>query len=223
MPAYCSRPNVPQYGASNITSLIAGSVATFTCNTGYYLVGNSFIVCQANGSWNGSQPTCLGKDFEDCSFFSFCLNSRYRAWQPLHWLSGRWEFHWELITMKSPEMLRRGRLPQLFLTTGETKERCPRLGSFIISMYITLLLQKSLNQTWLIRTSGSKFWVLHTQSQWHGLSVHNIWDWKASSVCLGDACICCVKTQISHQSCKIGWLVCTSQSCAHVCAPLIKG
>ena len=34
--------------------------ATYSCNTGYGLVGDSNRTCQANGVWSGSAPTCQG-------------------------------------------------------------------------------------------------------------------------------------------------------------------
>ena len=33
--------------------------ATYTCDTGYKLVGDSTRMCQATGVWSGSEPTCL--------------------------------------------------------------------------------------------------------------------------------------------------------------------
>ena len=34
------------------------STATYTCNTGYQLTGNSTRTCQFDGTWSGSSPTC---------------------------------------------------------------------------------------------------------------------------------------------------------------------
>ena len=34
--------------------------ATYSCNTGYNLVGDSTLTCQATGNWTGSAPTCQG-------------------------------------------------------------------------------------------------------------------------------------------------------------------
>ncbi|KAI8484967.1 hypothetical protein Bbelb_373740, partial [Branchiostoma belcheri] len=34
------------------------NVLTFTCNTGYNLVGPSTLTCQLDGTWDGSPPTC---------------------------------------------------------------------------------------------------------------------------------------------------------------------
>ena len=37
-----------------------GQTATYCCNTGYNLVGDSARTCQAEGNWSGSAPTCEG-------------------------------------------------------------------------------------------------------------------------------------------------------------------
>ena len=37
-----------------------GENATYSCDTGYNLVGDSTRTCQATGEWSGSAPTCLG-------------------------------------------------------------------------------------------------------------------------------------------------------------------
>ena len=34
--------------------------ATYSCNTGYNLVGDSIRTCQATGNWSGGAPTCQG-------------------------------------------------------------------------------------------------------------------------------------------------------------------
>ena len=37
-----------------------GQTATYSCNTGYNLVGGSSRTCQATRVWSGSAPTCQG-------------------------------------------------------------------------------------------------------------------------------------------------------------------
>ena len=37
-----------------------GQTATYSCNTGYNLVGNGTRTCQATGNWSGSAITCQG-------------------------------------------------------------------------------------------------------------------------------------------------------------------
>ena len=36
-----------------------GTIATYSCSQGYYLVGESLVrVCGPNGTWNGTEPSC---------------------------------------------------------------------------------------------------------------------------------------------------------------------
>ena len=35
-----------------------GQTATYSCDTGYILVGDSNRTCQATGVWSGSEPIC---------------------------------------------------------------------------------------------------------------------------------------------------------------------
>ena len=35
-----------------------GQTATYSCDTGYNLVGDNTRMCQASGNWSGSAPTC---------------------------------------------------------------------------------------------------------------------------------------------------------------------
>ena len=37
-----------------------GQTATYSCNTGYSLVGDSIRMCQTTGVWSRSTPTCQG-------------------------------------------------------------------------------------------------------------------------------------------------------------------
>ena len=43
---------------SHTTGTTFGQTATYSCNTGYNLVGDSTRTCQATGEWSGSEPTC---------------------------------------------------------------------------------------------------------------------------------------------------------------------
>ena len=52
---------------ANLLTLGLGSVATYTCNTGLGLVGQTTRVCEdtnggtvTTGTWSGSPPTCEG-------------------------------------------------------------------------------------------------------------------------------------------------------------------
>ena len=44
-----------------ITYTKVGSVATYACLEGYTISGSETQTCQADGTWTGSQPTCVCK------------------------------------------------------------------------------------------------------------------------------------------------------------------
>ena len=57
----CDTLSDPANGQVNQTAGTPfGQTATYSCNTGYNLVGNSTRTCQASGNWSGSAPTCQG-------------------------------------------------------------------------------------------------------------------------------------------------------------------
>ena len=41
--------------------IVAGTVATYTCNTGYTLEGATTRTCEENTGWNENLPTCQSK------------------------------------------------------------------------------------------------------------------------------------------------------------------
>ena len=43
------------------------AVGTYTCSEGYDLVGDSLRTCEANGQWDGGEPTCMGM----CTFWRY--------------------------------------------------------------------------------------------------------------------------------------------------------
>ena len=60
----CSTLSNPATGQVNHTAGTAfGQTATYSCDAGYTLVGDSTRTCQAIGVWSGSEPICQGKLF----------------------------------------------------------------------------------------------------------------------------------------------------------------
>ena len=58
----CGTLNNPANGQVSYTGRTTfGQTATYSCDAGYNLVGNSIRTCQATGVWSGSAPTCQGK------------------------------------------------------------------------------------------------------------------------------------------------------------------
>ena len=58
--ADCGNLTDPASGQVNNDGTTFGHTATYSCNTGYNLVGDSTRTCQATGVWSGSAPTCQG-------------------------------------------------------------------------------------------------------------------------------------------------------------------
>ena len=57
----CGSLTAPANGSVNHTAgTTFKQTATYSCNTGYSLVGDSNRTCQAIGNWSGSAPTCQG-------------------------------------------------------------------------------------------------------------------------------------------------------------------
>ena len=50
-------PN-PTNGQVVLPSTVLGSTATYSCNTGFDLVGASTRICQADSTWSGAEPSC---------------------------------------------------------------------------------------------------------------------------------------------------------------------
>ena len=58
----CGTLNAPANGqASHTAGTTFGQTATYSCDVGYNLVGDSNRTCQATGRWSGNTPTCQGK------------------------------------------------------------------------------------------------------------------------------------------------------------------
>ena len=56
--AVCGFLPDPENGSVTISGPTLGSVATYSCDTGYDLIGDMERVCQDNGTWSGNQPVC---------------------------------------------------------------------------------------------------------------------------------------------------------------------
>ena len=54
----CGALTDPANGSVSASPTTYGSIATYTCQTGYGLVGTSPRTCQADGTWSDTAPTC---------------------------------------------------------------------------------------------------------------------------------------------------------------------
>ena len=54
----CGHPGTPRNGSVMFDDTLEGSVATYTCDFGFGLVGDSERTCQFDQTWTGTEPTC---------------------------------------------------------------------------------------------------------------------------------------------------------------------
>ncbi|XP_060679965.1 CUB and sushi domain-containing protein 3 [Hemiscyllium ocellatum] len=66
LPKFCGDPGVPAQGRREGKSFIYQSEVSFSCNPPLILVGSSTRICQADGSWSGSQPRCIESSHTTC-------------------------------------------------------------------------------------------------------------------------------------------------------------
>ena len=57
----CGSPGRLLNGVSNFTSTTYDSVVTHTCDEGFVLCGMESRMCQSNGMWSSSLPSCISK------------------------------------------------------------------------------------------------------------------------------------------------------------------
>ena len=74
--ADCGQLVAPDNGGVTYTNNGATTyqeVATFTCDPGYDLTGDTTRTCEASGSWGGASPTCIIKGMKLIGYgrFSF--------------------------------------------------------------------------------------------------------------------------------------------------------
>ena len=62
----CGTLNNPTNGQVNVEGNTFGSQANYSCSEGYVLNGNSTRMCQSDGQWSGSEPTCEGQNGSVC-------------------------------------------------------------------------------------------------------------------------------------------------------------
>ena len=56
----CGSLTPPANGDVIVSGTDVGDTATYSCNGGYKLIGDSSRTCRPNGRWSGQEPTCQG-------------------------------------------------------------------------------------------------------------------------------------------------------------------
>lgn len=60
---FCGDPGTPAEGRLNGKSFTYRSEVSFQCRPPFILIGSSRRFCQADGTWSGIQPTCIGNNY----------------------------------------------------------------------------------------------------------------------------------------------------------------
>ncbi|XP_064386252.1 CUB and sushi domain-containing protein 2-like isoform X2 [Halichondria panicea] len=76
----CGSLDDPINGRVTTTGTTLSNTATYTCNPGYTLSVDQTRVCQANGDWSGSEPSC---NPVDCGSLTDPING-HNLWNHLH-------------------------------------------------------------------------------------------------------------------------------------------
>ena len=75
----CGNLTDPANGQVTLTAgTTFGLTATYRCNTGYTLVGDSTRTCQVTGNWSGSAPTCEGMLLKGDLILFICAYTQYK-------------------------------------------------------------------------------------------------------------------------------------------------
>ena len=59
----CVVPEAPGNGDVRVTGVTVNSTATYFCNQGFRLTGNSTRICLHGGQWSGESSTCQCMSF----------------------------------------------------------------------------------------------------------------------------------------------------------------
>ena len=66
----------PENGRVSLSGTTYTSVATYSCDSGYDLMGNDTRTCLGTGNWSGGEPTCISKlDSQTTVLFINCYHS----------------------------------------------------------------------------------------------------------------------------------------------------
>ena len=57
----CGDPGIVEHASKAWSSYTYNNVVTYTCNTGYEMLGSANITCQASGFWSDNKPTCTSE------------------------------------------------------------------------------------------------------------------------------------------------------------------
>ena len=77
----CSQLMEPMNGtmSCSLSMILYKDICSFTCDTGYVLIGSSTRTCQIDGNWSGSQVNCTLP-----AGMQFCKNENHYSTSYVH-------------------------------------------------------------------------------------------------------------------------------------------
>ena len=57
----CGYLDAPENGTVSVSGTTYNSVANYSCDPGFGLIGDAMRTCLGTGNWSGSEPTCTSK------------------------------------------------------------------------------------------------------------------------------------------------------------------
>ena len=79
---FCEPLDNPENGMVTLTSTLENSIAVYSCENGYQLVGEGSRTCERNSStipgvWSGNEPMCMGMlylyNLTTCIIIHLCI------------------------------------------------------------------------------------------------------------------------------------------------------
>ena len=67
----CGTLVAPEDGSVAFTTTTFESVATYTCNPGYFITGGTVRVCLHDGYWTGTDPSCHRKGLKKIKLLNY--------------------------------------------------------------------------------------------------------------------------------------------------------
>ena len=67
----CPQLQDPANGAVSQPNNVTGTIATYTCDPGFVLVGSETQMCMTDGTWSGQPPTC--SESKQCHEYLYSL------------------------------------------------------------------------------------------------------------------------------------------------------
>ena len=81
----CPALEHPERGLVSVGGNSTGSVATYSCNGGYSLIGSATRQCQSDGTWSNESPICINGMLSPISVWQYFISISICSWISAQW------------------------------------------------------------------------------------------------------------------------------------------